>query len=433
MFAMRKKNQKLIPISLLFFTVTLSCIQACTHPNFQKELLTFINVKIVNQTSHPVKDLVITIPISEIKSKYKDFNENAFTVFDGEKEIPSQTEDINSDDLPDNILILADLLENETKTIAIQHDKFAVIKKEFKKRTHAELAIKKDFILKDGVYTGGKFESVNGIEVPADHFAHDALCKFEGPGWESEKVAYRFYLDSRNRNDLFGKKTNELVLQNVGNNDLVSDSKESYTKMCDWGMDIFKVGESLGIGSIGIWENNKVNTISKTNKIICRVADDGIIKSGILTQYFGWQFNSSRYDVNSLLSINAGSRLTKEEITITGNPQNICTGFAKHADCSLIIDQNKEEWGYIASYGKQSLAGDDLGLVIFYKKSDLIKITEDDASYITILKPMDGKLLYYFANAWENELNGKKTKEEFMNYLDNVVFELNHPVTFEIL
>lgn len=420
-------------ITLLLFVATFYPTLGITSYNSNNSLLTIILIKTVNNSNHSIKDALITIPINSIIKKYPDFNEKAFTVFNGKKEIPSQTEDIDGDEKVDNILMLADFSQREKKTIFIQYDKTAVIKKEFKKRTHAELSIKSDYILENGVFTKGKFNNVDNITIPVNHFAHDALYKIEGPGWESEKVAYRFYLDSRNRNDIFGKKIDDLVLNTIGINDLISDGKESYTKMCNWGMDIFKVGESLGIGSIAIWDSNKVNTISNTETTTCKIINDGLIKSNILTAYRNTKVNKAQFDISSLISISAGSRLTKEDLTISDPSQIICTGIAKHADCSLILDKENYEWGYIATYGKQSLAGDNLGLVIFYKKSNLIRNTEDEFSYISLLKPIDGKLTYYFAAAWENEKNGLRTEKDFIKYIKNTIEELNNPIKIELL
>ena len=422
------KNKFLILFAIVFFTNSLFAKEKLTSLNNFSE---FIHIKVTNPSQLNLKDVLISIPISDLKVRYPNFNQNAFTVFDKEKEIPTQTEDINGDGVPDNILIMDNFLPNESKTLLIEHDRIGVIKHEFKKRTQAELFIKKNYELKDGVYTGGRFESIKETEVPQNHFAHDALYKHEGPGWESDKVMYRFYLDSRNRNDIYGKKVTDVVFQKVGNQDLISDGNESYTKMCDWGMDVFKVGESLGIGSIGIWTDNKVNTISKTDKTICKILNDGIIESSILTNYYGWQVDSAKFDVSSLISISAGSRLSKEELSIFGSVQNICTGLAKHSGCSLITDDGKSAWGYIASYGQQSLAGDSLGLVIFYKKAELIKSTEDAESYIVLLKPTDGKLTYYFGSAWDREVDGITNRIDFIKYLNSIVTELSNPIVVE--
>ena len=430
---MRNSITKWIPALIL---ITILCcssfIKAKSDPLRKSSLLEIITLQIINKSGLALKDAVITIPIQKIKSKYPHFNEKIFIATENGTELPSQTEDINGDKVPDNVVICVDLSPKQIKTVQLHHDGVAVLKKEFKKRTQAELAVKTGYEYKDGYYTSGKFEKVEEAVVPKTHFAHDALYKYEGPGWESDKVMYRFYLDSRNRNDIWGKKVDDVVLQRVGNEDLVSNSNESYSRMCDWGMDIFKVGESLGIGSIGMWADDKVNPVEKTDKIVCKIPTDGIIKSDVFTNYYGWQIGTQKYDVSSLISIEAGSRLSKEELQITGDPPNICTGIAKHEGCALITDNGKKEWGYIASYGLQSLAGDSLGLVIFYNKADLIKVTEDAASYIIILKPHSGKIGYYFGSAWQQELKGIKNKNEFIQYLGTTASELSNPVIYKL-
>ena len=70
---------------------------------------------------------------------------------------------------------------------------------------------------------------------------------------------------------------------------------------------------------------------------------------------------------------------------------------------------------------------------MFYKKSELIKQTEDSDSYIVVLKPMNGKLNYYFADAWDQEMHGIKNKKEFINYLNEVLKKLDNPIEVKVL
>jgi hypothetical protein len=385
-------------------------------------------IKIVNPLNAVRTDVVIEIPFSKFKKLFVKEAPKYISVISGSEELVSQVNDINSDGIPESICAVTYLKAKEQKNIIVKSFREKPIDRKFKQRAHAELYKKVDYKLENGYYTGGRFVPINEIEVPKDHFAHNALFKFEGPGWESDKVAYRFYLDSRNRNDLFGKKVNEIVLPIVGINDLISDSKESYTKMNDWGMDIFKVGESIGLGSVGIWDNNKVNTISMTEKTICKVAMDGPIRAGIRTEYLNTKIGNSIYNLTSLLTIEAGSRLTKVQLESTKNNVTYCTGLPKHADTKFYADNKNYEWGYIAQYGLQSLNKDSLGIAVFYKKKDLVKITEDQFSQLVVLKSTKGNLDYYYAAAWEQELNGIKNESDFMKYLDETILELSNSV-----
>ena len=379
-----------------------------------------IKIGVTNPAKISRIDELVTLKVSELKEKDPSFNEKAFYLTEGERELPSQL------DQKGNIIFIASFSPKETKKIII-HYTGGIKKNTYKKMTQAVLGVKVNYKKVDGYYTGGEFVDVDSVTVPKDHFAHDALYRFEGPGWESDKVAYRFYLDSRNRTDIFGKKINELVLDKIGVNDLVSDSKESYTKMLPWGMDIFKVGESLGIGSVAMWSGNNFQTVSKVEQVKCYVKN-GPIKSGVYTKYLNWEVNGKKYNLFSDLSISAGSRLTNVNLKISDDVL-MCTGLAKHEDCTLIKSAEDDlSWGYLALYGKQSLSGDDLGIAIFYKKSDLVKITADNTSEIIVLKTNKGKLNYYFASAWQQEPKGITTIMEFKKYLNYTTVRLSTPI-----
>lgn len=383
-------------------------------------------ITIKNEINKDRTDAYVVIYSSELKKVDESFDTETLKIYDGEKEIPFQIEKNKSKG--DQIILVADFKANQKKELKLSWGNGK--KSEFKSCTYAELAIKKPTYFDGKKFRGTKFQNVTKIKVPSVHTDHDALFKYEGPGWESEKVGYRFYLDWRNATDIFGKKVNALVLKNVGVHDTLAID-DSYHNMQDWGMDIFKVGNSLGIGSLGMMSNNKVVMVSKTDSIYCTISKNGPIKSEVKTNYYGWQVDDKKFNVESRFSITAGSRLSKHAIVIDGNPDNLVTGLAKYEGTSFLKSNNKKGWNYIALYGKQSLAGDDLGIALFYKQKDLIELTEDNLSHIVKLKPNDGKLEYYFAAAWQQEFNGIKNQKEFEEFLSNTIQELNNPIKVE--
>lgn len=158
---------------------------------------------------------------------------------------------------------------------------------------------------------------------------------------------------------------------------------------------------------------------------------NGPVKSEFQINYFGWQTGAAKYNLDARFSIIAGSRLTKCSIGISPDIENIAAGLAKYPGTNYHKGSFKEGWSYIAVYGAQSLSKDNLGIALFYKTGELIELTEDDLSRIVLLKPLRGKVEYYFCAAWEKELNGIKNEMEFIKYLNRTVDELNHPVTVE--
>jgi len=191
-------------------------------------------------------------------------------------------------------------------------------------------------------------------------------------------------------------------------------------------MDILKVGESLGIGTLGMWHENQAERVALTDSVICEIVQNGIIESQIRTRYYGWQIVGEKYDLVCDLSIAAGSRLTRHDIRITGESSNLCTGIVKMENVSLLSSTNQNcAWMYFATYGKQSLADDKLGLAVLFRRNDLIQITDDKNSYVVVLKPTDGLLTYYFLGAWEQEPNGIKSESLFADYLNETAAMLD--------
>lgn len=384
-------------------------------------------ISVKNPAAFARNDAAIVIDLAMLKAKAPEFNGNAFVILADGKELASQAIDRDADGNADQIACVADFEADETKTLTVRYAKSGELSREYPKRTQAELSHKFGGKFVNRKYEGGTFQNVQYLRVPPEHTDHSFYIRYEGPGWESDKVGYRFYLDWRNATDIFGKKTSDMVLQNVG-----LDGFDSYHEMSDWGMDVLKVGDALGIGSLAIWHEAKAQRVAQIDSVTCAIISDGAVQSQIQTKYFGWKVGAGVYNVVSNLSITAGSRLTKHEIEIDSNPQNLCTGIVKLDSTVLLASPEANTgWAYLATYGKQSLANDKLGMAVLYRKNDLIEVTEDQLSHVVVLKPENGQLTYYFLGAWEQEPNGIKTAEEFEAYLDQTIAALNAPVVIE--
>ncbi|RPI68971.1 MAG: DUF4861 domain-containing protein [Ignavibacteriales bacterium] len=378
-------------------------------------------IKLNNPVDVEREDQLITLIIDSIKISYPDFNPEGFILLDDENELPYQFVNQNE------IIFTVNFAPSEEKIIIIKNTSE---KNEYESRVYAEVAMKVDYNFIDGKYSGGRFKNFDSVRVPDNHTDHNALFKYEGPGWESDKVGYRYYIDWRNRIDIFGKKTDELVLKDVGVDDREAKD-DSYHQMQKWGMDIYKVGNSFGIGSYGMMLNDSVYMVSERDSVICVISKNGPVKAEVTTDFYGWKAGDNKYNLKSLLSITAGSRFTKADIIVNSNPENIVTGLAKDKLAQFFEKKSDSQWSYIALYGNHSLAEDYLGVALFYNNDKLIDSRETDDSHIILLKPYDEKVTYYFCAAWEKEPDGIKNKEEFISYLDSELQKFNNPVLVE--
>ena len=250
------------------------------------------------------------LTFASIQKEVPTFDPRSCTVYSGGVELPSQIDDTDRNGSPDLLTFVTDFAPNEQKIIVLRWGPHALPKKEYRKRTQADMSIKVDYEFVNGKYAKGRFVRIDSVRVPAVHVDHDGLFQHEGPAWESDKIGYRFYLDARNRTDIFGKKVADMVLNTAGVHDLVANNNESYESMLNWGMDNFKVGTSLGIGSIAMQSGTDVVTVSNTDSVFCVIAANGPVRSDVRAVYYGWNVAGKKYDLISSYSITAGSRLT---------------------------------------------------------------------------------------------------------------------------
>ena len=400
--------------------VTLFLLVACSTGTKQFE------IKVTNPGDLNRVDEIFSLNVSKFVTLDPQFNVNNFSLFDGDTELLYQIEETKSGEK--NIITVANFAPEETKVITVKYGP-GTVEKKFTPRTYSELAMKEGHVFYDKKFHGDHFANVTDIKVPDIHTDHDALFKYEGPGWESEVVGYRFYIDWRNASDIFGKKITGLVLKNVGVTDTVAQD-DSYHEMQDWGMDIFKVGNTLGIGSAGMMFDSKVFRVEKRDSVFCKIGN-GPVKSTVETKYMGWKIGEKKYNLISTLSICAGSRFTKNEINVDSGADNFATGLAKYEGCSFKVGEFESGWNYISLWGKQTLADDNLGIALLYPVASLKEITEDDINHIVVLQPENEKAEYYFGAAWEQEPNAIKTEADFLKMLDETIMKLNNPVVVE--
>ncbi|MCC9137246.1 DUF4861 domain-containing protein [Pontibacter silvestris] len=416
------------PFLLLLLLLFVFQVEGLRAQNLKKEFPESFSISVHNPLDMQRKDVMVFIPEEEIIKYSPSFNKKAFVVLDGKSEVPSQF-NLKDDQGKGIVLILDQIGAKAAKNLTVRYNQSGENKRSYTKRTQAELSHKVGGHFENRKYIGGTgFQNVDSLRVPDEVTDHSYYIRYEGPGWESDKVGYRFYLDWRNGIDVFGKKTKDMVLQQVG-----QDGYDSYHNQQPWGMDVLKVGKALGVGTLAMFHEGNANRVAETDSMICVIAENGNVYSSIRTNYYGWKVSGLTMDVNSHLSIHAGSRLTHHQVKVNGgHPQNLSTGLIKDKAAKLYKQQgNNQQWGYLASYGKQSLngEGDNLGIAVLFRPQDYQEFTEDQYSNVVKLSPSaNGELEYYFLAAWELEPEGIKTKEQFIDYLNKTAQELAHPV-----
>jgi len=296
--------------------------------------------------------------------------------------------------------------------------------------TYAEISIKKGGSWEDGKrghkeYVGGVFENVQELQLDPRHTDHTYFIRYEGPGWENQNVAFRLYLDWRNAVDIYGKRVKNAVLPEVG-----QDGFDSYHNDSPWGLDLLKAGKGLGIGGYGRLVNDTVAKFRQVDDTFVKIKN-GKKSSGFEIQYKGWKTGDHKTDLTTNVTIYPYDRFSKFELQTQKLTEGLTTGIVKFKDIPLKEKKSQNgEWGYIATYGTQSLFSktDLLGMAIFYKTSEIEKTVEAKHDHLIVFKPTTKKVTYYILAAWEQETNGITNEAEFYNDLDNklILLEKKH-------
>ena len=278
-------------------------------------------------------------------------------------------------------------------------------------KTYAEISVKQGGSWeKDTLeYIGGKFTNVEEIDVPKEHKVNTWYIRYEGPGWENKQIAYRLYLDRRNAIDIFGKKVDTLVLPYVGD-----EGFSSYHEPASWGQDILKAGKSLGIGGYGRFTGDTIAHFDNVENTHVKV-ENSDSKSSVTIDYKGWKTGEVSTHLKSVITIFPQDRFLKVELTPDTAFKGLTTGIVKFDDIPLMTGTGeKEEWSYIATYGKQTLAGekDQLGMAIFYKTTQA-EITDGPHDHLVVFNASTKTQIYYILSAWDQEHNGITSEESF--------------------
>lgn len=265
------------------------------------------------------------------------------------------------------------------------------------------------------------YEARSEFRVPTSHKVGDKIFPYEGVGWENEIIGYRLYLDERAVTDVFGKRTADLVLDKV-------DYRSNYHDLADWGLDVQKVGPSLGIGGLGLYRGDSLERFGNQGEISVKVLNKKGSDASFKVMHRDVPLANGRVGkVDTAYSLESGSPLTWVNVKSDLPKATLASGLVKSPKVRRIRNSNtveKGEWRYIATWGdKQSEAGDGLGAVLFYRDGDArLMPSVNDAFPIRF---NTSNPTYAFAAVWEQGPMGITNEESFISWVDSQQQKLN--------
>jgi hypothetical protein len=411
---MRKKN-----VLLPFSTVLIIMLSIASCEPVEKVLISITNPSDLLRQDEPV-----VIHRDTLESWGLKFNVTKLPVVSIAGEIiPSQVDDLNLDGKWDELYFLVGMKGNESlqaEVTLVQQKDLPV----YQKRTNVRMAkiIKK----------GKAFEELSvalrlkgkDTKVTSKHY------QFEGPGWENEQIAFRNYLDERNGIDIFGKTIHGLVLDSIGIND-------DYHNLLPWGMDILKVGNSLGAGSLALLSGDTLARAANPSKSEFHLISEGPVRSVISLQYDHWRIGSQDLDLTHEISIWGGMYGYQSTVTLNGftDSLTLMAGLVNLLADSLNIVTTAQHT-IMATWEKQAFNGDYLGLALvlpneFFRGGYEAPEKDRDVtdSYCAKLSMVqDRPVTFRFYAGWERADPAFTTEAGFLSMLKNEVRRMEEPV-----
>ncbi|MEM6804564.1 MAG: DUF4861 family protein [Bacteroidota bacterium] len=250
------------------------------------------------------------------------------------------------------------------------------------------------------------YSKLQSLIVPENLAPQNKWIMFEGPVLENQQIAYRFYGDHRHRSDIYAKSVDKLVMDTVS---------WDYHKIQNWGSDVLKVGNSLGIGSPAIWYEDSLFSFSNYEDKEIKVDIAGGASAKVSFIFKGLTFGEHSLDVIHEWEIRGKGFHTSNTIRILDGelPEGayFASGIVKHLK-DLHTDTQLDHF-LAYTWGKQGFHKKNLGMAVMVENEYQPEQIPDPLSHAFIFKNAPKELTYYFLANWEPGNQGAKNKEAF--------------------
>lgn len=229
-----------------------------------------------------------------------------------------------------------------------------------------------------------------------------------GPAVENEWMALRIYFSEKAAIDVYNKAKAGLELKEAHWYPTPEQQKQG------WGADYYKVGNTVGLGGIRLWDGEKVVPL---NPVTNRLAHVGKTDKTSFMEMIsrGVPYKGKKVDIKVRVTVFSDSRDAKvEAFSLTGEKVQFVTGINYFKDF-----ETKKGANYIAVWGKhpEDVAAEIVGIgaAIMYNPKDYVKNTDDGTQYLLISKPSTYLTTRIISSsAKEQELNTLDKLEAFI-------------------
>lgn len=235
-----------------------------------------------------------------------------------------------------------------------------------------------------------------------------------GPAVENQWYALRLYFNKTTAMDLYSKAKPGLELK----------EKKWYPSKKDqlagWGADYYKVGKSIGLGGVRLWDGEQIVNMHPVTSRSARVFSYGDSASMEMTS-IGIPYLDKKVDVRVRVTVYSDKREAKVEASsLQEMALQFITGINYFDELEIIENER-----YIATWGihPEDVAAEKIkvGAAIFIPANQISEAKKQKDQFVMISKPCQS-LSYYIASANARELE-VNTMDLFIMELEQIIKE----------
>ena len=380
-----------------------------------------MKIGLANTLNVKRSDVPVVISLKDIP-----FNVVDAVVKDGDREVPSQIDDLDRNLRNDELAFVIDMEAKGKKTLIVELYSDKQTERNYPRRTYGDMIVR-DFKTKKKNKFPGYIHSLSAPEgVDVFHLLHH-----HGADFESELAAFRVYFDERQTYDLYGKYNKQLELQ-------TSQFYPADEQLAaGYGDDVLWAGQTVGLGALRGWDGQKPTMVSPVKSRGQRMVASGPVRTIVELTDEGWQLGGQTFNLRQNVIIYAGHRDCEVQVYQDTPAEGVqfATG---------VINLNEKMYsdhkGLVGDWGgnwpngaKDSIAGKSkivVGLAVNVPEKYVISepANQKDQFLYTLGMKGSDRLTYNMAFTCDKETFGFKDAKEWFAWMKQWKKELDNPV-----
>lgn len=263
-------------------------------------------------------------------------------------------------------------------------------------------------------------------------FARYVPERFDDFAWENDVVAFRMYgkaLEGRNDDaqgiDFWAKRTSDLIINKWY-------KEEDYHQDHGQGLDYYAVGQTLGVGDIALYFDDKIHFTKHYRKF--KLLDNGPLRTTFQLIFEEEEISSNKISITKTITLDAGQQFNRTSVFVH-NKTNISSpvvfGLARRAEekPQVYFNPKNKSLTYwepaVKEFGQT-------GTALILPDSKVEFLQENKKQFLLKTNIKSSKSITYYNGASWSKAGKLNSAEDWKNYVDGYAKRLKKPLKVKL-